>query len=216
MCDPGTILGVAGLGAQVGGAFMKGTTDAENYVDKAKYSMLQADMYGETADAALGNLDLLRTQAAIAHGNVDIAQAKGRLDESRVTEAGHKTLVAQKLSFAYRNIDPTYGSPLVMQAKAAGDIETDIGLVRAGTAISVAQALTGEANVEQQGLGQANAAVTARGNAILSLTNAGMNLRNADNQGPATILSAGTSLLTGGAKIWNLAAKAGAGGTADG
>jgi hypothetical protein len=203
MCDVGSVLAIGGLGTSVAGRLAQGGAEVDNAIAKAKYSMLQGQMYGAEADAALGNLDLLRTQAQIAHGNVDIAQAKGRLNESRVADAGEKVLTGQKVSFAGRHIDPTYGSPLVMAAKTAGDIETDMGLVRAGTAIEVAGALTGVANIQQQALGQANAAVTARGNAVLSIMNAGMSLQNADAAGRSMIYGVATTMLTGGAKIWN-------------
>lgn len=203
MCDPGTILSMAGAGASAYGRMQQGAMEADNNLAKSKFSLLQADLYGDSANAAEGNLDLLRTQAEIARGNVAITEAKGRLNESRVRAQGDKVLAGQSLSFSYRNIDPAYGSPLVMQGKAAADIETDIGLVRAGTAIERAAALTGVANIQSSALSQANAAVTARGNAVLSTANAGMAAKNASAAEDAAVWGAATTLLTTGGKIWN-------------
>lgn len=177
MCDPVTaIMGAAGAGLSLAGGGLKAegalaaaAAKAQDYVANAEFSQLQAQDFGQRSEVASSNLDLLRTQAAAARLNIPIVEAKGRLQEARLVEQGDRVESAQVVHFAYSNIDPSFGSPLVLAAKTAGDIQTDVNLNRAATGIAKAQALTQVANIEQQGLGMAEEAVTSRQNALLTI-----------------------------------------------
>ncbi len=207
MCD---VLSALGTGLKAYGALQEGQTKSRNDMANAEFASLQADAFNNQAAVATTNLGLLRTQAEIAKGNVDIAEAKGALDQSRVTLAGDKTLIAQRVNYSYRNIDPAYGSPLVLAGKTAATIETDIGLVRASTAIAKAGALTGVANIEQSAFGQSAAAVTASQNALLSFKKAGVYAGNAGSDLWAGEIGAGTAVITGIEDYWTKVAKAAA------
>lgn len=205
MCDPisaltaggGAILNIAGGALKSEGALATAAAKAQDYVSNAQYSILQAQAFGQQADVATSNLDLLRTQAEAARLNIPIVEAKGRLDESRIADAGDKTERMQTVRYAYSNIDPSFGSPLVLAAKTAGDVATDINLTRAATGIAKAQAMTQVANIEQQAFGVAEQGVTARQNALLTLQRADTFTKDVGSAVTAGKIGAGAAMLSG-------------------
>lgn len=88
------------------------------------------------------NAALLRKQADVAELGVDLAYAKGRESESRVRIAGEAVEGQQRHWYASNYLDPAYGSPLLHQALTAGQIEHDVGIVRATAQIEAADAKT--------------------------------------------------------------------------
>lgn len=205
MCDPisaltagaGAVLNIAGGALKSEGALAGAAAKAQDYVANAQFAQLQAQAFGQQSDVATSNLELLKTQAQAVRENVSIAEAKGRLDESRIADVGDKTERAQVVRYAYSNIDPSFGSPLVLAAKTAGDVATDINLTRAATGIAKAQALTQVANVEQQAFGVAENAVTSRQNALLSLQRVTTFSKDVDSAATAGRIGAGAAMLSG-------------------
>jgi hypothetical protein len=139
-----------------------------------------------SAKLAGGNADLLRTQAAIAEGNADLAVVRGNYDEFLSRRKVNSVLAAETAHFASGNVDPTYGSPAMIQAFTAAQGEVDAQLIRARTASARADALTGAANIAGQAAQQQFKAASEKGAAITSLVSG--------------VLKAGTDLLYAGSK----------------
>jgi hypothetical protein len=102
------------------------------------------------ADNFRGRERLDNLNADIARMGVDFAAAKERTELNKVAEAGRQTLSAQRHYFAGGNLDPTFGSPLLVQAMTAGRVATDMDIVKANFAIDKANAQTAEAGYREQ------------------------------------------------------------------
>lgn len=181
----------AGTGANMIGKLMGGASS------KAM-SAITSQIHGNNAGIANSNADTLDTQADIADMGVDFSWSKAKTQISRIEEQGRQVLSSQRSYFAGNNLDPTFGSPLLMQAITAGRVQSDIDLTKAGAAIEAADARTRAANIRAQSAGQ-------RGNALTSLyQQAGAQMKGdadmtAGYLGAATaFLSGATSFATGG------------------
>lgn len=181
--DPFTLAMVAGTGLNVFGKLMSGSSSSA--IDK-----MQAQAYGARADAAKLNVDLLNSQADVAHEGIGYAASKERETLGKIAEAGRTTLAAQRSYFAGGNLDPTFGSPLLVQSLTAGRIKTDMGLAETSFAIDKANVLSNEANIRGQAAGQAATALSS----IYSMK--AMN-EKADADLMAGYFGAGTALLSG-------------------
>lgn len=176
MCDPATLLLMAGTAVSAFGKISAG--NATGAADA-----LQSRTFSTSAD-------LLETQAEIAKSGAALAYARGRVQEGRIEQQGRDVASAQHLYFSSNNLDPAYGSPLVLQAKSAMQVETDLNLVRAGEAVDAADALTKSANIEGQ-------AMSARASAA-GATSRGIGAVQAGYFGAATDLLKGASSLGSG------------------
>lgn len=181
--DPFTLAMVAGTGLNVVGKLMGGASSAA--IDR-----VQAQAYGTRANAAKLNTDLLSTQADVAHEGLGFAASKERETLGKIAEAGRVTLAAQRSYFAGGNLDPTFGSPLLMQTITAGRVKTDMGLAETTFAIDKANVLSNEANIRGQAAGQASSALTALYGQM------GMQMKG-DADLTAGYIGAGTALLSG-------------------
>ena len=99
-------------------------------------------------------------------------------------------MAAQRSYFAGGNLDPSFGSPLVVQATMAGRISTDMDLAKTSFAVDKANALSNEATLRGQAAGSAGQAL----NALLGQSGAVLK-SSADLT--AGYLGAATSLLSG-------------------
>ena len=167
--DPFTLAMLAGAGINAIGKLMGGASASA--IDSIQ------------AQAAQTNTELLGTQADIAHMGVDFAASKERLSLGKIAEAGRQTLSAQRSYFAGNNLDPTFGSPLLVQAMTAGRVATDMDLAKTTFAIEKANALGNEAALRGQAAGSASQALayTVKGSADET----------------AAVFGAATSLLSG-------------------
>lgn len=161
MCDFGAFL-------SAGGALFKGAAGA-NAGD-------------QNAELAQGNHDLLVDQAKIAKGNADLAVTRGNYDEFLTRRKVAGVLDSTTAHYAGGNIDPTYGSPLLMQGFSAAQGETDAQIVRAHMMTERADALTTSANIYGQAATQQFKSAAAKADAITSMVSG--------------VIGAGTSLLS--------------------
>lgn len=152
--DPFTLAMLAGTGISAIGKLMAGASASA--MDK-----LQAQAYGVQAKTAQTNTDLLNKQADVAGMGVDFAASKERGQLGQIAEAGRQTLAAQRSYFAGGNLDPTFGSPLVVQAMTAGRISTDMDLAKTSFAVDKANAMSNEASIRGQATGSAGQALNA-------------------------------------------------------
>lgn len=184
--DPFTLaLSAAGTGISALSKYLGG-------VSSKALTGLSAQFAGINADLANSNADTLDTQADIAAMGVDFSWSKAKTQIARVTEQGRQTLASQRSYFAGNNLDPTFGSPLLVQAITAGRVQSDVDLTKAEAAIGAADARTREANIRAQAAGQ-------RGNALGQLFQQAGALMKGDADMTAGMLGAATSFLQFGA-----------------
>lgn len=188
MCDPITLLTIGAAGASAIGKLRAGSAESEG-------EAIRAQIFDANTTLAESNFGLLRSQAEIARGNADVALARGRYQEGMVETQGRKVLAAQRVHFAAGHVDESYGSPLLVQARAAGQIAADVDLVRAGAAVDSANAMTQAANLEAGAAGELGKAFTSAGQARAARVK-GSAARE------AALWGAATSLLAGGAAIY--------------
>lgn len=181
--DPFTLAMVAGTGVSAIGKLMAGASSSA-------MDQVQAKAYGVQAQTAQTNTGILNEQADAADMGVDFAASKEREQLGKIAEAGRQTLSAQRSYFAGNNLDPTFGSPLLVQAMTAGRISTDMDLAKTSFAVDKANALSNEASLRGQAAGSAGQAL----NALLGQSGA---LMKSDADLTAGYLGAATSLLSG-------------------
>jgi hypothetical protein len=187
--DPFTIATIASAGINAIGKLMSGSSAAA--IDRN-----QAAAYGTQALTAQSNTDLLNKQADIADLGVDFAGSKEKQALAKIADAGRQTLAAQRSYFAGSHLDPTFGSPLLAQAITAGRVATDMDLAKASFAVDKANALTTEANIRGQAVGQA-------GQALTSLYNQSSALMKGSADQMAGYFGAATALLSGASSLGN-------------
>ncbi len=185
--DPFTLAMIASSGVSAIGKLMAGASSSA--MDK-----LQAQAYGVQAQTSETNTGILNEQADVAGLGVDFAASKEREQLGQIAEAGRQTLSAQRSYFAGNNLDPTFGSPLLMQAMTAGRISTDMDLAKTSFAVDKANALSNEASLRGQAAGSA-------GQALTSLMNQSSALMKSSADLTAGYLGAATSLLSGAAGV---------------
>ena len=201
--DPFTIAALASTGINIVSKLFAG--DQSSKVDRA-----QADAYGVQAKAAQTNTDLLNGQADVAALGIDFAASKERHALGQIEDAGRDTLAAQRSYFAGGNLDPTFGSPLLIQALTAGRVATDVDLAKTSFAIDKANAISNEASLRGQAAGSAGQALTSLYGQLSALT-------KGSGDSLAGYLGAGTALLSGVGSIgkggFNFSSSGGGGGS---
>lgn len=178
MCDPVTMLAAVAAGGKL----------FEGAAGFASHSM--------ASKQAGDNADLLHIQSDIAKGNADTATIRGNYDEFLSRRKVDKVLGAETVHFASGNVDPTYGSPLLIQGFSAAQGETDAQLIRARMMGERADALTQAANIQGQAAGQRAKSSSETAAATTSLISG--------------VLGAGTAYLTASSKWPGLSGSPGA------
>lgn len=186
--DPFTLLQLGGTAVNVIGRLM-GSSSAE------EGSRIQADAFRTQAQIGDLNAELLGKQADVAAMGVDFAAGKERIALGKIAESGRQTLASQRSYFAGGNTDPTFGSPLLVQAITAGRVATDMEITKANFAIDKANALSTEASLRGQAAGAAGKAQNAR----LSASLADM---KGDSDSMAGYFGAATALLSGASGLF--------------
>lgn len=100
------------------------------------------------------NADLLDRQGEIAKQTAGLSLTKGAFDVSQVARALRSTQAGNSSFYAGRNIDPTSGSPLLMQGFSAAQGATDMALAAAKGEVGYAEGLTRSANIFGQAASQ--------------------------------------------------------------
>lgn len=200
--DPFTIgLAMASTALSAGGKLFGAASQAK--ADTAEGGMLlqQSDLYGLNAETAKHNVGILTTQAEIAGMGEDFAYAKARLQKGRIIEKGRETLSAQRAEFSSRNLDPTFGSPLLTQALTAGRVAQDIDLTDAGAAVEAADAKTRKSGILNQAAGAQGQVVSSIGQQLTAATKARALFTKSNDDVTAGVIGAASSLLSGGASM---------------
>lgn len=200
--DPFTIgLAMAGSALSAFGKLSAAGAQSRADTDDAELSLRQADLYGLNAETAKSNVGILTTQAEIAGMGEDFAFAKARMQKGRIIEKGRQTLAAQRSEFVSRNVDPTFGSPLLTQAITAGRIAQDLDLTDAGAAIEAADAKTRKAGILNQAAGAQGQVVTSIGQQLTSQLRARSLFTRSNDDVTAGVTGAASSLLSTGASL---------------
>lgn len=152
MCDPVTAIGIT---MAAGGAGL----DAFGKYGAGKTAQGLGNLKASIADL---NANTLNRQADLVAEGADLAWMKGNLLDARISDAGDRTLAAQRHLTASRHFDPNYGSPLVIAQHTAEQVESDRQINRANAAIEYADTLARVATLRGQALGQIGAAGSAR------------------------------------------------------
>lgn len=103
---------------------------------------------------ASGNATLLLTKAQLEAQEGQIPLDQGRLDQSRTMDTINRTLGGETGKFGASNLDPTYGSPLLLEGFTAGQGATDMALIGAKAELGYAGALTQSAGTMAERAGQ--------------------------------------------------------------
>ncbi|KQW22149.1 hypothetical protein ASC80_01760 [Afipia sp. Root123D2] len=200
--DPFTIgLMMASTALSSGGKFMAGLSQSRADYAEGQMQLTQADLYGLNAETALTNVKVLTTQAEIAGMGADFAFAKARLQKGRILEKGRTTLAAQRAEYASRNIDPTFGSPLLTQALTAGRIAQDLDLTDANAEIEAADAKTRRANILGHAAGAQGQVVSSIGQQLTSTMKAKSLFTKSEDDVAAGAIGALSSILSGAASL---------------
>lgn len=184
MCDPLTMMIAGGAGLSALGSIQKGEGEAQQYELKSK-------VYGIQAEVAETGVNLLNNEADVAKMSADLAYSKSALQETRIRRAGELVQSAAKVDAVSRNLDPTVGSPLLLAARSAGQVQADIDIARAVGAMEAADAVSKYASLRQ-------AAVTEQGKALTARVSQAASVSAAGASRIAGYIGAGTALLRGG------------------
>lgn len=223
--DPFTIAALVGTGVNIVGKLMGSSsqaamdraqsqaylTQAKGYDTQAQAQDTQAKIYDTKVSIDGLNAGILNQQADIAGMGVDFAASRERSVLGKIADAGRETLSAQRSYFAGNNLDPTFGSPLLVQAMTAGRIATDMDLAKTSFAIDKANALSNEATIRGQAAGAVGqglsdmlgasatrlTAAATRSSADAARASAGMALQKADADTQAGYFGAATAMLSG-------------------
>jgi len=195
--DPFTIAMLAGTGINAIGKLMSGSSSAAIDRLQSQGYETQAKVYDTRAQVDNLNTDLLNQQADVAGMGVDFAASKERQTLGKIAEAGRQTLSAQRSYFAGNNLDPTFGSPLLVQAMTAGRVATDMDLAKASFAIDKANALSNEATLRGQAAGSAGQGLSDMLSASAARIGAAGYTERAHADMTAGYFGAATSLLSG-------------------
>lgn len=105
------------------------------------------------------NTKLLNQKAAAEEEEAQLPFAEAGLEQSRTVLQIQRTLGGETGGFTARNLDPTYGSPLLLERYTAGQGATDVALIGAKAGLSSASALLTAAGTRAQAAGSAGQAM---------------------------------------------------------
>ncbi len=161
MCEP-TLLTAATMGLQAAGGLFSAGMQSRASASQARLGVWQAvqesqamfdeagavsrvlaEEAGETAgftlDQAVRSTRAYQLAIEIANKNAELVLGKANLEENRVRDETKAALAQQSTYFAANNMDPTYGSPLMLAGFGAAQGESDALIVRAGGAQEAAE-----------------------------------------------------------------------------
>lgn len=124
---------------------------------------LASGFMGSSLDKLQQSIANSNTQLLVDKANLEaqagqVPLAEGRLEQARTMATINRTLGAETGKFAASNLDPTYGSPLLLQGFTAGQGATDLALIGARANLGYASALTTSAGTMAQAAGSAGQA----------------------------------------------------------
>ena len=113
------------------------------YDEAGRVSRAQVDEYTDntrfTLDQAIRGTRVYQLSQEISRKNAERALASANVNENRQREETARALAGQTAYFSANNLDPTYGSPLMLQGFGAAQGEADAMIIRAGGAQEAAE-----------------------------------------------------------------------------
>ena len=158
MCDP-ISLGVMAVGAI--GTGMKAYGDIKAGQAKSQELVSQAAVYGVQKQIAQSNVNFLNSEADIVDISSSLAFAKAAQGESRLRKTEDLVEGQNRADAANRNLDPTTGSPMLIQMRNAMQFQSDIDTLRATGSMESADIKMRAANLRQQAVGEQGRVFTA-------------------------------------------------------
>jgi hypothetical protein len=198
MCDPVTLTIIGGVSAAgtIAGAGLKAYGQYKTGEAKAAQARSEAMVFGVQADIAKSNAFFLNSEADIVETSTDLAFAKAAQGESRLRKTQDLLEGANRADAANRNLDPTTGSPILIQMRNAMQFQSDIDTMRAQGKMEAADISMRAANLRQQAVGEQGRVFTA--------TISGDSSRlAASNYETAGAINATSEILGGIAKTFN-------------
>jgi hypothetical protein len=141
-----------------------------------------------------GSARQARLQAWMAQQNAQNALQKGAFEQARLRDQVDTVLDNQTASVAARDIDPAYGSPLVMQGLSAMQGEADAMLIGAGAQQEAAEHMWTAAGKIGEARDARNAGYLGAGTAILGTISKWASLAGGGGSGARTTTVAGARL----------------------
>lgn len=186
----GDMIGALGTALQAGGKLWAGF--AGSNMEKIQSDILMA------------NSRLYSTQSETALLDEGLSFTKGAFQQGRIAQKVTATEGAETGGFAARNIDPRYGSPLVMQMITAQQGENDKALVGAQAQLEASNAVARAATIKNKAASSAWGAYSAEVKGF--------------NDMVAGVMGAATSILGGSSGAWDFGGGGGSssGGSPDG
>jgi hypothetical protein len=201
MCDPFSMMALAGAGVSAGGSIMGGIAADDGSRVTADALANNAAIQSGNAELALGNVDILKKQADVMRESGEVARARARVALARTQDEGARVEAGQVAHFASSNLDPTSGSPLLLQLLTASRVKGDMDLISAGAEVDRANIRTQAANIDVQAAGEAGKAATMYSAAASSYGNALATRMRGSQARTAGYFGAATALLSAGGKI---------------
>lgn len=167
-------MAIAGAATSAVGSLARGAQGASNAEEQGRI--------------AAGNTALLKTKAETEALGADLAYAKGTLEDSRTRDAIARALGGETAHYAASNLDPTSGSPLLLQAFSATQGQIDINLIHARAGIEAAAAHSRAAGTLAEAAGSAGQELSIK--------------MKGDQDMLAGYFGAATSLLSAGSKMF--------------
>jgi hypothetical protein len=127
MCDPFTLMALGGSAVSAVGSVTGGIQANNGAGITADFLQHNAAIQSGNADLALGNVDILKKQADVMRESGDVARARARVALAKTQDQGDAVSGAQIAHFASSNLDPTSGSPLLLQLLTASRVKGDHG-----------------------------------------------------------------------------------------
>lgn len=216
MCDPLSLLAtgatIVGGVVSAGAKYSAGVADELGARITASYMADSAAIQAGSADMIRANVPVLQQQADVLRDSADVARAKARINLARVQDQGDVVGAAQVASFTSRHIDPTSGSPLLLQLQTASRVKGDMDLIAAGAEVERANIRAQAANLDIGAAGEAGRAATAAGQAAVTYGNALSTVMKGQQSRIAGQYGAATSLLSTAASVFKSLGGGGGGG----
>ncbi len=172
MCTGLEILAAASIGTAAAGQVITGFE--------------KSSAAGIRGNIARSNQEIAEKTAEVQRLGAETATEKAAFEEARLRAEVERTLGQAKTYFASRNLDPAFGSPLLIQGLTEAQGEVDAGIIRAGGRVERAGRLAEAASTEAGAASSAWEAAAAEQEKTLSLLSG--------------VFGAGSTLLSGVSK----------------
>lgn len=182
MCDPFSIISMIGAG-------IKG--------------IASSSAHQQQAELAEANARMLAIQAEIAEEKGMLALVRGAYDQVLVRRKGGQVMAQQTAAAAGGNVDPSFGTPMLLQGFSAAQVEVDAGLIHAAALGERADALSAAANLQARSASEVWRARAERTASTLDLITLPFNVGTQFLSGQRVWSSLGQNFAGGGSMSFN-------------